>query len=155
MKLLISSCVMGNKVRWNGASKEFPFIKDWAEENGIKLTPVCPENELLGTPRPSIRLIQVGDEVHAHAGKNEISEQLRQTSKNILERHPDAVGFIGIANSPTCGVSAGVKKRGSTMKGIFHLAADFPTCEVNQLKSEQGRQSFLRRVAKWVEKHRA
>ena len=73
---------MGNKVRWNGASKEFPFIKDWAKENNIKLTPVCPENELLGTPRPSIRLIQVGDEVHAHAGKNEISEQLRQTSKN-------------------------------------------------------------------------
>ena len=96
MKVLISSCVMGNKVRWNGASKEFPFIKEWAEENNIKLTPVCPENELLGTPRPSIRLIQVGDEVHAHAGKNEISEQLRQTSKNILERHPDAVGFIGI-----------------------------------------------------------
>ena len=96
MKVLISSCVMGNKVRWNGASKEFPFIKEWAEDNGIKLVPVCPENELLGTPRPSIRLIQVGDEVHAHAGKNESSEQLRQTSKNILERHPDAVGFIGI-----------------------------------------------------------
>jgi len=150
MKVLISSCTLGKKVRWNGAHKHQPGIEEWAKENGIKLVHVCPENELFGTPRQNIRLIQIGNEVQAKMGKEDVYGLMTSKSREIFDRHPDAIGFIGIANSPSCGMSAGVKNRGSVMKGPMHLQATFPTCEANQLKNEGGREVFLTRLYKYA-----
>ena len=33
MKVLISSCVLGNPVRWNGVNKKSDFIQDWEQDN--------------------------------------------------------------------------------------------------------------------------
>lgn len=148
MKVLISSCVLGNKVRWNGADKHRPDVQEWAKENGITLVPVCPEHELFGTPRQNIRLIQIGEKVCAKMGKEDVYERMEEKAREIFERHPDARGFIGIANSPSCGVSVGVKNRGSVMRGIMHLQSPVPSCEVNQLKNEGGKEVFLTRLFK-------
>ena len=153
MKILISSCVLGNKVRWNGSSRPNENIFDWAEEHGYTLVPVCPENELFGTPRKAIRLRQEGDEVKAYAGKQEVSRQLKIKSKEIVERHKDVVGFIGIARSPSCGISAGVKDRGSTIKAYMHQALECPTTEINSMNTEANRQRFLERVKKYEAKY--
>ena len=59
MKILVSSCVLGNNVRWNGSNKNSDSLNSWARENSIELVPVCPEDALFGTPRPPIRLIHV------------------------------------------------------------------------------------------------
>ena len=56
MKILISASVYGEDVRWNGSNRHHQHIHDWAEENGYELVPVCPEHELFGTPRSTIRL---------------------------------------------------------------------------------------------------
>jgi uncharacterized protein YbbK (DUF523 family) len=146
IKILISSCVMGNKVRWNNSTRHYPELQQWAQDNDIELVPVCPENELFGTPRQNIRLIQVGNNVEARMGKEEVYKRMTAKSRELFNRHPDARGFIGLANSPSCGVSAGVKNRGSTMKGTMHLASPLPSCEANQLRTEAGRQRFLDRV---------
>ena len=148
MKVLISSCVLGNKVRWNKAHKKQDFIQDWAKENGIELIPVCPEDELFGTPRQNIRLLQIGEEVRAMKGQEDVYSTLLAKSKEIYERHPDAAGFIGVANSPSCGMSAGVKNRGSTMRGVMHIESPVTSVEVNHLKSENHRESFLLRMSK-------
>ena len=150
MKVLISSCVLGNKVRWNGADKHRPDVQEWAKENGLTLVPVCPEHELFGTPRQNIRLMQIGDEVHGKMGGENVYPSMMSKSEEIFSRHPDAVGFIGIANSPSCGMSVGVKSRGSVMKGAMHLRSPVPSCEVNQLKSEGGREVFLTRLYKYA-----
>ena len=149
MKVLISACVLGSPVRWNESSRNHEFIKAWAKENDIELVPVCPETQLLGLPRRPIRMIQNGPKVEAWTGKEEVYEALEDTCRSILEQHPDCCGFIGLANSPTCGMSAGVKKRGSTIRGAMHRATDVPTCEVNQLKNERGRDSFLNRIRRY------
>lgn len=149
MKILISACVLGNPVRWNESSRNHEFIKSWAKENDIELVPVCPETQLLGLPRQPIRMIQNGPKVEAWTGKEEVYEALESTCRSILDQHPDCCGFIGLANSPTCGMSAGVKKRGTTIKGAMHRAPGVPTCEVNQLKSERGRDSFLNRIRRY------
>ena len=47
MKILISACVYGEDVRWNGSNRHHQHIHDWAEEHGYELVPICPENELL------------------------------------------------------------------------------------------------------------
>ena len=98
MKILISSCVYGNDVRWNGSNRRYQEIHDWAEEQGFELVPVCPEHELFGTPRKSIRLRQKGDEVLGIMGNQEVFGQLKDKCKEIADRHKGVVGFIGFYN---------------------------------------------------------
>ena len=147
-KVLISACVIGKNVRWSGGNKRYDKIKDWADEHDIKLVPVCPENDLFGTPRAKIRLRQEGQEVKGIMKGKDIFPQLRDRCEQILLQYADAVGFIGIARSPSCGISVGVKNRGSTMKAPMHASTPFPTTEVNSLRTPQGLELFLRRIEK-------
>ncbi len=148
MKVLISSCVCGNDVRWNRSNKLSREIVEWADRVGIQLVPVCPEHELFGTPRKPIRLQYLEGKVVASMGADDVYHQLEQKSQEIHSRHPDAVGFIGIARSPTCGVAVGVRKLGRTIKAPMHAAAEFPTVEINSLKNPRDRTIFLDRVVK-------
>ena len=149
MKVLISGCLLGHDVRWNGANKHAPEIVEWAESEGIHLVPVCPEDMLYGTPRAPIKLTLVGQDVHAVVGGEDVFENLRTTCRSIQNDHPDAVGFIGMGGSPTCGIGVGVKKLGTTIKGAFHQVAEMPTTDINQLKSTKTREMFLQRIKKY------
>ena len=151
MKVLISACVFGHNVRWNGANKKADRIIRWANENGIQLVPICPEDELFGTPRPPIRLIQIEDATKAMMKGRDVADSLEAKCDEIYERHKDALGFIGIARSPSCGISVGVKNLGRVVKGSMHKTTQVPTVEYNQLRNEKGRQQFLRRLKKFYE----
>ena len=149
MKILISSCVYGNDVRWNGTNRRHQEIHEWAAANGFELVPVCPEDELFGTPRSTIRLRAVDGEIKAFAGKKEIYSQLQEKSQEIASRYRNVVGFIGISRSPTCGLSAGVKDLGRTIKAPMHQSLDCPTTEISSMNTEGNRQIFLERVRKY------
>tara|TARA_R100000388_G_C7223294_1_gene150274 strand:- start:454 stop:912 length:459 start_codon:yes stop_codon:yes gene_type:complete len=149
MKILISACVFGENVRWNGTNRLSEDIKHWAEKNNFELVPVCPENELFGTPRASIRLRQKDDEVLAIMGKEEVYSKLQDKCEELSKRYNDVVGFIGISNSPSCGLSVGVKDRGSTMKAPMHQSLDCPTTEISSMKSEKNQDVFLQRIRKY------
>tara|TARA_R100001460_G_scaffold86873_1_gene128314 strand:+ start:1028 stop:1480 length:453 start_codon:yes stop_codon:yes gene_type:complete len=148
MKILISACVYGKDVRWNGSNRRDDDIKTWAKTNGFELVPVCPENELFGTPRKAIRLRAVDGEIKGFAGKDEIYGHLKDKCQEISKRHQDAVGFIGISNSPSCGLSTGVKDLGSTIKAPMHQSLDCPTTEISSMRSEKNRDLFLQRIKK-------
>ena len=150
MKILISSCVYGNDVRWNGSNRRDDDIKTWAETNGFELVPVCPENELFGTPRKAIRLRAVDGEIKGFAGKDEVYGQLKDKCQEISERHKDAVGFIGISNSPSCGLSTGVKDLGTTIKAPMHQSLGCPTTEISSMRNEKNREVFLRRIQSYL-----
>jgi len=149
VKILISSCVFGKSVRWNGTNRLDEGIKQWAEQNNIELIPVCPENELFGTPRKSIRLRQKDDEVLAIMGQENVYDVLQEKCAEISERFNDVAGFIGIANSPSCGLSVGVKDRGSTMKAVMHQNLQCPTTEISSMKSKKNQDAFLERLRKY------
>jgi uncharacterized protein YbbK (DUF523 family) len=149
MKILISACVYGEDVRWNGSNRRHQHIHDWAAEHGYELVPVCPEHELFGTPRSTIRLRSVDGEVKAFAGKKEIYSELQDKSQEIVSRYTDAIGFIGISRSPTCGLSAGVKDYGTTIKAPMHQAVDCPSTEISSMNTERNRQIFLERIKKY------
>tara|TARA_Y100000592_G_scaffold97344_1_gene167886 strand:- start:1371 stop:1862 length:492 start_codon:yes stop_codon:yes gene_type:complete len=151
MKVLVSACVLGQNVRWNGTNKLSFSIKEWACSNGITLIPVCPEDELFGTPRPPIRLIHIDDTNMAMMKGKDVSSILQKKCSEIYERNPDIVGFIGISRSPSCGISVGVKNLGRVVKGSMHKTTQVPTVEYNQLRNEKGRQQFLRRLKKFYE----
>ena len=149
MKILISACVFGENVRWNGTNRHSEQIKQWATDNGFELVPVCPEHELFGTPRKSIRLRQKDDEVLAIMGKRNVYPELQSKCKELASRFDNVVGFIGIANSPSCGLSVGVKDRGSTMKASMHQFLDCPTTEISSMRSKENQETFLRRIRKY------
>ena len=154
MKILISACVYGENVRWNGTNRLHQHIHEWASTHGYQLVPICPEDELFGTPRAAIRLRAVNDEIKAFAGKQEVYSQLLDKTQEIAKRHQDAVGFIGISRSPTCGLSTGVKDYGSTIKAPMHQAVDFPSTEISSMNTEANRQRFLDRVKKYEKKYK-
>ena len=149
MKILISSCLAGEKVRWNGAQKLNEDLISWCRENGIELIPVCPEDELFGTPRSTINLVQIEDKTESVMGSEIITEVLREKSIEIFERNPEAVGFIGMFGSPSCGISVGVKKAGKFSKGMMHKVSKVPTDDSRQMKNPSRRDIFLERVKKY------
>ena len=53
---------------WNGANKECDLITRWANELGLEIVPICPEDDLFGTPRGPIRLIQIGEKIESGDG---------------------------------------------------------------------------------------
>ena len=146
MKILISSCLLGNEVRWNGAQKLNKKLLIWCEENNIELVPVCPENELFGTPRAPIRLVQIGEKTRAVMSSKDVTDQLDEKCAEIFSLYPEAAGFIGIRGSPSCGISVGVKNAGKRTKGYMHKVAKIPTVDSNQLKKETQRVIFLKRL---------
>ena len=150
MKILISACVHGQNVRWNGKNKENQQIKEWARKMGFELVPVCPEHELFGSPRRPIRLESYDDEVRAIMGREDVTDKLATKSRQIRCRFNDVVGFIGVAKSPTCSHSAGVRKAGKIVKGAMHEGAPFPTTEINSMRTARGRTQFLDRIARYI-----
>ena len=150
MKVLVSACVFGHPVRWNSSSRKDDSLKLWAKKVGIELIPVCPEDELFGTPRKPIRLEQIKDTkiIIGHMDGKDVYKSLMDKCFEIYKRDKDIVGFIGISGSPSCGISVGVKGRGSTMKAPMHLQTNVPTTEVSSLRSEKNREMFLKRIKK-------
>jgi len=151
LKVLVSACLLGQRVRWNASHKKAETLESWALSNGIELIPVCPEHALFGTPRAPIRLAYIENETKAIMKGNDVLSLLDEKCTEIQAAHPEAVGFIGISRSPTCGISVGVKNLGRTIKGSMHKTTSLPTVEYNQLKKESSRQQFLRRLQKSYE----
>ena len=75
---------------------------------------------------------------------------LKDKCKEIADRYQGVVGFIGFSNSPSCGLSTGVKARGSTIKAPMHQSLDCPTTEASSMRTEANRSRFLERIKKYI-----
>jgi uncharacterized protein YbgA (DUF1722 family)/uncharacterized protein YbbK (DUF523 family) len=94
----VSSCLLGEEVRFNGGHKRFRFLTD---ELGpyVDWVPYCPEIEIgLGTPREPIRLTADGRLVNR-------SGTADHTALMAALPLPVAVdGYVFKAKSPSCGI---------------------------------------------------
>lgn len=103
----VSSCLLGNRVRYNGADKLEPFITEFLSK-WFDMKPICPENDAgLPIPRDPINLIKDGesyDLVNIHSGesvKDRVLEWFEDYSKVLDKGKVD--GFILKSKSPSCG----------------------------------------------------
>ena len=104
----ISSCLLGNKVRYDGSHKLEISIRDILGKK-FNLIAVCPEEEIgMGIPREKVDLYgsvkkpyMIGDEtgIDWTAKMNRYSKQKLKCLKEIKLR-----GFILKKNSPSCGM---------------------------------------------------
>ena len=113
-KILISACLLGQPVRYDGQSKEsqHPTLVRWHEEG--RLVPVCPEvSGGLPVPRPAAEIAGIADEVLTGRDRvkteNDEDVGLFYTSGAqhalILCRQQNIRVAILKENSPSCGSS--------------------------------------------------
>lgn len=160
VKIGISSCLMGNSVRYDGGHKLDILLRDTLG-SFVEYVPVCPESECgLGIPREAMRL--EGDPENPrlmtiNSRKNITTKMKKWAVKRIMElKKEDLCGFIFKSKSPSCGME-GVKvyneKGMPVLKGIGMFAREvmdkFPhipfECE-QRLHDPILREKFIERV---------
>ena len=102
----ISSCLLGEKVRFDGGHKRDSYIVGTLS-NYFEFRPFCPEVAIgLGIPRPTIRLVKVEKNVRCLGVKDpvDVTEQLQHYAEQLKEQHQDLCGYILKKDSPSCGM---------------------------------------------------
>lgn len=105
IKIAVSSCLLGEAVRYDGTDKRIEAITDLASE--YTLVSLCPEIAAgMGVPRPPIHLVEVGEGIQAlgvdDACKN-MTKPLLKYGREVIKEHVDICGYIFKKNSPSCG----------------------------------------------------
>jgi uncharacterized protein YbgA (DUF1722 family)/uncharacterized protein YbbK (DUF523 family) len=103
----ISSCLIGNEVRFDGGHKRDSYVVGTLSEY-FDFAPVCPEEAIgLGTPREPIRLVKKSDGVHVVGVKTvtrDVTEALRAYGEKMSRQMTDISGYILKRASPSCGM---------------------------------------------------
>ncbi|MGB1109716.1 MAG: YbgA family protein [Gammaproteobacteria bacterium] len=103
----ISSCLLGQQVRYDGGHKNDSYINGTLGEF-FEFLPYCPElGAGLGVPRPPIRL--VGDEQSPRAlgvkdASLDVTEALKDYSRRTVAELPPIRGYLLKRASPSCGM---------------------------------------------------
>ena len=160
--IAISSCLLGEPVRYDGQARPVSWIIDILSQH-VEFLPICPEVEAgFGVPRPPIRLQQAGDTlsvVLVGDPAQQRAEQLEIACKSLLAGIGHADGVILKARSPSCGVEdtpvfdeSGIESGlGAGLFTRMCLAArpGFPVIDEQGLESEAGRIGFLIQVFRY------
>jgi uncharacterized protein YbgA (DUF1722 family)/uncharacterized protein YbbK (DUF523 family) len=160
IKIGISSCLLGENVRYDGGHKLDRFLTDTLGEY-VQYVPVCPEFECgLGVPRESMRLAGDPDapRLVTNTTKQDHTERmLNWASKRVAELETeDLCGFIFKSKSPSSGMER-VKvyndKGMPAKKGVGLFARVFmdhfpllPVEDEGRLHEPKLRESFIERI---------
>jgi uncharacterized protein YbgA (DUF1722 family)/uncharacterized protein YbbK (DUF523 family) len=160
IRIGISSCLLGNAVRYDGGHEEDALVTG-ALSHLMTFVPVCPEVEVgMSVPRPPIRLVRLRGEVRLVDPKHGVdhTDAMRAWSERRvreLERL-DLSGYLLKKNSPSCGMervkvhsSRGPGKRegvGIFAEELMRRMPLLPVEEEGRLDDPALRESFIERV---------
>ena len=156
----ISSCLLGNPVRWNAGHKLDKYLTHTLGEF-VEYVPVCPEVEVgLGVPRESMRL--VGDPekprlVTFKSKTDHTDKMVRWARKRVKELEKENLcGFIFKSDSPSSGmvrVKVYNDKGMPHKKGVGIFAREFmnrfpwiPVEDDGRLNNPQIRENFIQQI---------
>ena len=160
IRLGISTCLLGKRVRYDGQHKLDHFLVDTLGRH-IEFVPVCPEVECgLPVPREAMRLVGEPDSPRLLTHKTEIDHTARMQAwaeKRLVSLESEQLcGFIFKSNSPSSGMER-VKVYGGTgmsrKVGVGIWARAFmdrfpllPVEEEGRLHDPALRENFIERV---------
>ncbi|GAA4359268.1 DUF523 and DUF1722 domain-containing protein [Kangiella marina] len=158
--IAISSCLLGNKVRFDGGHKQSKYclntLSDWFEYQ-----PICPEMGIgMPAPRPPIHLMEKGDQirvVQVDDHSEDMTDELKAFAHEKLSEIDQISGYIVIRNSPSCGMErvkvyhengnpAGKSDRGIYINEIMKARPELPVEEEGRLQDAKLRENFITRV---------
>lgn len=103
----ISSCLLGNPVRYDGGHKRDAYLCETLSAL-FEWVPACPETAIgLGTPRPPIHLRRLGDQVRVvgvHDDERDVTDALAAEAARMALAEPALAGFVLKQDSPSCGL---------------------------------------------------
>ncbi len=160
IRIGVSSCLLGQKVRYDGGHKRDSFIADLLARF-VEFVPVCPEMEIgLGAPRDSIHLAEINGDIRLVNPKTglDLTDAMTAWAHRrlaLLEKAPLS-GFILKKDSPSCGMErVRVHHEGKppTKEGVGLFArlllSRWPTLPVEEdgrLNDSRLRENFIERV---------
>jgi len=160
VRIGISSCLLGQEVRYNGGHKRDDFLVGTLGPF-VEWVPVCPEVELgMGVPRPAIRLERIGGDVRLRMPSTgeDLTDAMRDFSRRRVEdlAAMSLDGYVLKKDSPSCGMEKVKIYRGAGApskdgRGVFAetLVARLPHLPVEEegrLKDPKLRENFITRV---------
>jgi uncharacterized protein YbgA (DUF1722 family)/uncharacterized protein YbbK (DUF523 family) len=160
IRIGISACLLGEKVRYDGGHKQDHFLTDTVGRF-VKYVPVCPEVEIgLGTPRESIQLVRDGERIRLVAprsGLDHTEAMLGYAVNKAKELDAlDLSGYILKKDSPSCGmervrIHGGKGPPSKSGRGLFagvlmESVPLLPVEEEGRLNDPRLRENFLIRV---------
>ena len=106
IKVALSACLMGSSCRYDG-NHNFNEILLKKLAN-YEVVTFCPEDYCFGTPRPTMDLIEDGEEIRAVSNETNanLSLPIKEYGESFFQQHPDIKLFIGKDKSPSCGVGS-------------------------------------------------
>lgn len=156
----VSSCLLGRKVRFDGGHKHDRYLTDILGAY-FKFVPVCPELEIdMGVPREAVRLEGYPEAPRMVGNKSgrEWTERMNNYARDRVQRSDimDLSGYILKKSSPSCGMER-VKvyvKPGTVVKtgiGLYARALleahpHLPIEEEGRLNDDRLRDNFIVRV---------
>ncbi|MFC1875700.1 YbgA family protein [Thermodesulfobacteriota bacterium] len=160
MRIGISSCLLGNAVRWNAGHKQDKYLINTLGQF-VEYVPVCPEVEAgFGVPRESMRL--VGDpekpRLITFKSKTDATGQMTHWVKKRVKElaAEDLCGFIFKSDSPSSGmirVKVYNEKGMPEKKGVGMFARAFmdrfpliPAEDDGRLHDPAIRENFIERI---------
>ena len=109
IKIAVSSCLLGNPVRYDGQDKYNKLIVD-SFSGLFTIVAVCPEMLAgLGSPRPPVKLVKSNSGIQAVGVTDQtlvVTEQIGGAASIFLEQYPDLSGMILKSRSPSCGLGS-------------------------------------------------
>ncbi len=158
LKLGISSCLIGELVRYNGQHKRDNYIINVLGQFASWI-PVCPEVEVgMGVPREPIRLVDEDGDIRVKTTKTQrdyTDALAKYSTKRCLALATELLdGYILKAKSPTCGMERvkvykgnGVRKDGvgAFAKVLMATMPELPVEEEGRLNDPRLRENFISR----------
>jgi len=160
IKVGISSCLLGNEVRFDGGHKHSRLCTTQLSEY-FEFVSECPEVGIgLGIPRKPIRLIGTIDSpkaVATHDHALDYTDELIAFGEEKAKQHEEICGYIFMKNSPSCGLfrvkvygENGYPEKGGG-RGLYAQAITdahplLPVEESGRLTDPPLRENFITRV---------
>jgi uncharacterized protein YbbK (DUF523 family)/uncharacterized protein YbgA (DUF1722 family) len=160
LRIGVSTCLLGEKVRYDGGHKRNDFLVD---ELGpyVEWVSVCPEVEAgMGIPRPTVRLVEVDGAVRMVAPSN--GEDFTERMERFAGRRVNALevgtldGYVLKKDSPSCGMERvklygehGAKSKdgvGLYAKALLAAAPHLPIEEEGRLSDPVLRENWVERL---------
>tara|TARA_R110000868_G_scaffold117600_17_gene312676 strand:- start:24941 stop:25477 length:537 start_codon:yes stop_codon:yes gene_type:complete len=131
--LWISSCLLGNNVRYDGGHKSHQGVRSLALI--FSHYAICPELEMgLGAPRPSIAWY--GDRLLENDTQIDHTALATSTATKLLPTLEEPLAIILKSKSPSCGLNdVAVKGRGFFAEAALKKYPNVPVADENALTS--------------------
>jgi len=102
-KAIVSACLLGEMVRYDGKTKVNEQLIEALKV--YEIIPFCPEDPVMGTPRERISVVEVGSvhKVIVDSTKVEVTTALTLQTQMMMVAYADADIIVLKSKSPSCG----------------------------------------------------